>query len=71
MLRLKTEKFLSKLYKKERKRCYENLDMKNVTDNTKCWKTVIPFFLDKLIGYKNFFKKTMTKSFLEDYKAAE
>ena len=47
MLRLKTEKVLSKLYKKERKRCYENLDMKNVTDNTKCWKTVIPLFLDK------------------------
>ena len=63
MLRLKTEKFLSKLYKKERKRCYENLDMKNVTDNTKCWKTVIPFFLDKINWLQKFLQKKNDKIF--------
>ena len=63
MLCLKTEKFLSKLYKKERKRCYENLDMKNVTDNTKCWKTVIPFFLDKTNWVQKFLQKKYDKIF--------
>ena len=43
--------FCSKLYKKERKKYYSNLDIKNITDNKKFWQTVKPFFTDK--GPKN------------------
>ena len=37
-----------KLYKKERKKYYERLDLNNVTDNKKLWKTVKPFLSDKV-----------------------
>ena len=39
--------FCSRLYKKERKKYYENLDVKKVTDSKKFWKTVKPFLSDK------------------------
>ena len=39
--------FCSKLYKKERKKFYDNLDITNTTDNIKFWKTVKPFLSDK------------------------
>ena len=44
----KQRNFCSKLYKKERKKYYERLDLNNVTDNKKFWKTVKPFFSDKV-----------------------
>ena len=43
--------FCSRLYKKERKKYYSNLDIKNITDNKKFWQTVKPLFTDK--GSKN------------------
>ena len=43
----KYEKFCSKLYKRERRKYYESLDMKNVLDSKEFWKTMIPFFPDK------------------------
>ena len=39
--------FSSKLYKKERKKYYESLDMKNVLDSKKFWKTMGFFLSDK------------------------
>ena len=39
--------FSSKLYKKERKKYYESLDMKNVLDSKKFWKTMGSFLSDK------------------------
>ena len=33
--------------KKERKRYYTNLDLRNVTDYKKFWRTMKPFFSDK------------------------
>ena len=36
-----------KLYKKERKKFYSNLYIKNVTDNKLFWKTMKPFLSDK------------------------
>ena len=36
--------FCSRLYKKERKKYYANLDIRNITDNKKFWKTVKPLF---------------------------
>ena len=40
-------KTCSKLYKKERRKYYESLDMKNVSDSKKFWKTMGPFLSDK------------------------
>ena len=37
----------SKLHKKERKKFYFQLDIKNITDNKLFWKTIKPFFSDK------------------------
>ena len=37
----------SKLYKKERKKFYSQLDIKNITDNKLFWKTMKPFLSDK------------------------
>ena len=39
--------YCNRLYKRERKKYYTNLNMKNITDNKKFWKTVKPFFTDK------------------------
>ena len=47
-LKLKKNKnFCSKLYKRERRKYYESLDMKNVLDSKKFWKTMGPFLSDK------------------------
>lgn len=43
----KHKNFCSKLYKKERKKYYNNLNLKNITDNKKFWTTVKPFLSDK------------------------
>ena len=47
----KQRNFCSKLYKKERKKYHERLDLKNVTDNKKFWKTVKPFLSDKVTTF--------------------
>ena len=49
----KQKKFCSKLYKRERKKYYSNLDIKNITDNKKFWKTMKPFFSEKGVFSKN------------------
>ena len=43
----KQKNFCSRLYKKERKKYYANLDIRNITDNKKFWKTVKPLFSEK------------------------
>ena len=43
----KQRNFCSKLYKKERKRFYDTLDVGNITDNKKFWKTLQPMLSDK------------------------
>ena len=43
----KQKNFCSKLYKKERKKFYSNLNTKNITDNKLFWRTVKPFLADK------------------------
>ena len=47
----KQRNFCSKLYKKERKKSYERLDLNNATDNKKFWKTVKPFLSDKITTF--------------------
>ena len=43
----KQRNYCSRLYKKERKKYYDKLNVKNVTDNRAFWKTVKPFLSDK------------------------
>ena len=43
----KQRNYCTRLYKRERKKYYSNLDIKNITDNKKFWKTVKPLFGDK------------------------
>ena len=43
----KQKNFCSRLYKKERKKFYSKLDIKNFTDNKQFWKTMKPFLSDK------------------------
>ena len=46
----KQKNYVSRLYKKERKKYYTNLDPKHITDNKKFWFTMKPFFSDKGAG---------------------
>ena len=43
----KHKNFCSKLYNNEGRKYYESLDMKNVLDSKKFWKTMAPFLFDK------------------------
>ena len=43
----KYENFFSKLYKRERRKYYESLDMKDILDSKEFWKTMRPFLSDK------------------------
>ena len=43
----KHKNFCSKLYKKERRNFYSQLDIKNITDNKQFWKTMKPFLSEK------------------------
>ena len=45
--------------KKGKKECFDNLDLRNVTDNKKFWKTVRPLFTDKGIMIKKLLWKMM------------
>ena len=49
----KQNNFCSKLYKKERKKYYTNLDINKITDCKKFWKTAKPLFSDKRVDDKN------------------
>ena len=43
----KQKNYCSRLYKKERKRYYNNLNVSDIIDNKKFWKNVQPFFSEK------------------------
>jgi len=43
----KHKNFCSRLYKKERRKYYSNLDIKKITDNKQFWNTLKPFISDK------------------------
>ena len=48
----KQKNFVSRLYKKERKRFYNNLEVNKLTDNKLFWKTIKPLFSDKSTNTK-------------------
>ena len=67
----KQRNYCSRLYKKERKSFYENLDIKNILDNRLFWKTMKPFFSDKG-GDKNGIKLVENDELIsEDCEVAE
>ena len=49
----KQRNFCVKLFKKEKKKYYNNLDVKQITDNKKFWTSVKPLFTDKGLKSKN------------------
>ena len=60
----KQKNFCNRLYKKERKKYCENLDLKKITDNKKFWKTVRNlFYQTKLKIHKKSASKRETKSY--------
>ena len=44
----KQRNYVSRLYKKERKKYFSNLDVRKVTDNRNFWNTIQPLFSDKV-----------------------
>ena len=46
----KQRNYCSRLYKKERKKYYNNLNINKITDNKQFWETVKPFYLKKELG---------------------
>ena len=60
----KDKNFCSKLYKRERRKYYESLDMKNVLDSKKFWKTMEPFLSDENTVFSQISLKTLTELYL-------
>ena len=67
----KQKNFVSRLYKKERRKFYNNLDLINFTDNKKFWTTVKPFLSDMGIQAKKINLKEGNKIVSEDKEVAD
>ena len=67
----KQKNFCSKLYKKERKKYYTNLDLKKITDSNKFWKTTKSFFSDMGENENNIALIEGEQIFQEDYEVAK
>ena len=67
----KQNKICSKLYKKERKKYYTNLDLKKITDSNTFWKTTKPFFSDKGANENNIALIEGEEIFQEDNEVAK
>ena len=67
----KQKNFVSRLYKKERRKFYNNLDLKFFTDNKKFWTTVKPFLSDRGIQAKKINLKEGNKIISEDKDVAD
>ncbi len=66
----KQKNFCSRLYKKERKKYYTNLDVRKITDSKKFWKTTKPFFSDKSADKTDIILIEGDEMFQEDQKVA-
>ena len=67
----KQKNFVSRLYKKERRKFYNNLDLNFFTDNKKFWRTVKPFLSDRGIRSKKINLKEGNKIVSEDKEVAD
>ena len=59
------------LFRKERRKYYENLNVKCITDNKKFWRTVKPFFSDKKSPVSSIMLKEKDAIICQDEKCAE
>ena len=67
----KQKNFCSRLYKKERKKYYTNLDLRKITDSKKFWKTAKPFFSDKGVDGNNIALIEGEEIYQEDHEVAK
>ena len=67
----KQNNFCNKLYKKERKKYYSHLDLKQVTDNKTFWQNMKPFLSDKNKATEKITLVSDDKIFSEDLEIAE
>ena len=65
------KKYCMRLYKRERKTYYNNLDLKSITDNKKFWATLKPFLTDKGITSNNICLIEEGKIISKDQEVAE
>ena len=63
--------YCNRLYKRERKIYYSNLNLKNITDNKKFWNTVKPLFSDKGGGKDNIVLVNGNKIISNDLEVAQ
>ena len=63
--------FCTRLCKKEKKAYYNNLQLNNLTDNKRFWKTVKPLLSNKGINSTKINLKSDTKIITEDCEVAE
>ena len=67
----KQNNYCNRLYKRERKRYYSNLNLSNITDNKKFWNTVKPLFSVKLRGKENIVLVNGDKILSDDLEVAQ
>ena len=60
----KLKNFCSKLHRRERRKYYESLDIKNALDNEEFWKTIRPFLFDKNTVFSPISIEKITKLYL-------
>ena len=67
----KQRNYCNRLYKRERKRFYKNIDLKNITDNKKFWGTMKPFCTDKETSRNSISLIERSKIIVEDMEITE
>ena len=67
----KQKNYCNRLYKRERKRYYSNLNLSNITDNKKFWNTVKPLFSEKRRGKVNIVLVNGDKIISDDLEVAQ
>ena len=67
----KQKNYCNRLYKRERKRYYSNLNLSNITDNKKFWNTVKPLFSEKGRGKENIVLVNGNKIISDDLEVAQ
>ena len=67
----KHKNFCSKLYKRERRKYYESLDMKNILDSKEFWKTMRPFLSDKNIVFSQTSIVKNSRNISDDFDLSE
>ena len=67
----KQKNFCSKLYKKERKKFYSNLELNKITDNKLFWKTIKPLLSEKCIQSSKISLVSNNKVISEDLELAK